>query len=92
MPRFTGRLVKYPARASFAWYFGLITVGGLILAQPFCHVSGLKQPVSLLDALFTATSAACVTGLTVRSTGSEFSFAGQLVILAARSSWAGSES
>jgi trk system potassium uptake protein TrkH len=82
MPRFSGRLVKYPARASFAWYFGLIAVGGLILAQPFCHVSGLKQPVSLLDALFTATSAACVTGLTVRSTGNEFSFAGQLVILA----------
>jgi trk system potassium uptake protein TrkH len=35
-----------------------------------------------MDALFTATSATCVTGLSVRSTPSDFSLVGQLVILA----------
>ena len=37
--------------------------------------------MSLLDALFTATSATCVTGLTVVDTGSRFSAFGQAVVL-----------
>jgi trk system potassium uptake protein TrkH len=40
------------------------------------------EPLSVLDALFTATSAVCVTGLTVVDTGARFSPAGQAVILA----------
>jgi trk system potassium uptake protein TrkH len=39
------------------------------------------KPIGVVDALFTATSAACVTGLTVRDTGSEFTRFGQYVIL-----------
>ena len=39
------------------------------------------EPISFIDALFTATSATCVTGLIVKPTGSYFSRFGQLVIL-----------
>ncbi|MCR4415394.1 MAG: hypothetical protein NUV77_23535 [Thermoguttaceae bacterium] len=81
MPEIAGSVARYPARASFAWYFGLILLGALALIHPRCGVEG-KRPISFLDALFTSTSATCVTGLTVRATGSEFSPLGQLVILA----------
>jgi trk system potassium uptake protein TrkH len=80
MPQITGRVAKYPARASFAWYFGLITAGAVLLMQPFCRASS-ERPISWMDALFTATSAACVTGLTVRSTEHDFSLLGQSIIL-----------
>ncbi|MFM8292625.1 MAG: TrkH family potassium uptake protein, partial [Planctomycetia bacterium] len=40
-----------------------------------------RPPVSLVDGVFTATSACCVTGLTVRSTLHDFSPLGQAVIL-----------
>jgi trk system potassium uptake protein TrkH len=61
---------------SFAF---VITVGTVLLSFPFAQAGA---PVSLVDALFTATSAVCVTGLTVVDTGSRFSSAGQAVILA----------
>jgi trk system potassium uptake protein TrkH len=80
MPQVTGSVVKYPARASFAWYIGLISAGTALLTQPFCREPDVK-PITLVDAAFTATSAACVTGLSVRSTEFDFSFAGQVVIL-----------
>jgi trk system potassium uptake protein len=54
-------------------------VGSLLLSLP---LSRAGAPVSALDALFTATSAVCVTGLTVVDTGSRFSPLGQAVILA----------
>ncbi|MFN4216907.1 MAG: TrkH family potassium uptake protein, partial [Brevinematales bacterium] len=57
----------------------LIWMGTVLLMFPFSQ-SGRGQ-VSFLDALFTATSAVCVTGLTVLDTGKDFSLAGQLVIL-----------
>lgn len=40
-----------------------------------------RHRVSLLDCLFTATSAVCVTGLTTVGTGTDFSLASQMVIL-----------
>jgi len=80
MPQFTGRLLKYPARVSFFWYLGLIVAGTLALQHPLCRGSQ-NRPISLLDAVFTSTSAGCVTGLAVRSTEHDFSFAGQAVIL-----------
>ncbi len=63
------------------WYFSLIVVGGLLLTHPICRAPS-REPISLLDAFFTSTSAACVTGLVVRSTGNDFSEIGQMVILA----------
>lgn len=75
-------MAKYPARASFAWYAGLVTIGALLLHLPVCRGPAAATRISWLDAAFTSTSAACVTGLVVRDTGSEFSFVGQLIILA----------
>jgi trk system potassium uptake protein len=60
------------------WFAGLILVGTVLLALPFSHGS---RTVGILDALFTATSAVCVTGLVTVDTGSAFSAAGQWIIL-----------
>ncbi|MEZ6107275.1 MAG: hypothetical protein R3B96_14425 [Pirellulaceae bacterium] len=49
------------------------------MAAPWSHASG--HVVSPLDALFTATSAVCVTGLGVVSTPDDFNLLGQFVIL-----------
>jgi trk system potassium uptake protein len=57
----------------------VIGAGTLLLSLP---VAQAGAPVSVLDALFTATSAVCVTGLTVVETGTRFSAAGQAVVLA----------
>jgi len=78
--QYTGALAKYPARVSLVWYAAVIFLGGLLLNRPICRWSG-AEPVTFVDALFTATSATCVTGLSVRSTGNHFNFTGQAVIL-----------
>ena len=54
-------------------------MGTLLLKLPFATVS--SGGLSLVDALFTATSATCVTGLIVLNTGAAFTMFGQLVIL-----------
>jgi trk system potassium uptake protein TrkH len=56
-----------------------ILVGTVLLRLPLSHDGA---PIGWLDALFTATSAVCVTGLVVVDTGTQFSFLGELVILA----------
>ncbi|GAA3150981.1 TrkH family potassium uptake protein [Nonomuraea salmonea] len=59
--------------------FGLaITAGTALLALPAATTSG--EPAGLVDALFTATSAVCVTGLAVVDTASHWSVFGELVI------------
>ena len=55
----------------------LITIGTVLLMLPRMTTNG----ISLADAMFTATSASCVTGLTVLNTGSCFTFKGQVVIM-----------
>jgi trk system potassium uptake protein TrkH len=57
----------------------LIAIGTALLALPIATASGQSAP--LLDALFTATSAVCVTGLIVVDTGTYWSGFGQLIIL-----------
>ena len=59
----------------------LIGIGSLMLLLPNSSAS-LENPIRPMDALFTSTSAVCVTGLAVRDTGSEFSHFGQMVIMA----------
>ena len=81
MAQFTGSLVSYPARVSFAAYVLTILLGGLALTLPAARHPD-RPPVSLVDGIFTATSACCVTGLTVRSTLHDFSPLGQALILA----------
>ncbi len=68
----------HPARALAVSFLVAILIGTLLLSLPFCARQG-RTPV--LDALFTATSAVCVTGLVVRETPTHFSAAGQAVIL-----------
>ncbi|MBR3763645.1 MAG: Trk family potassium uptake protein [Clostridia bacterium] len=60
-------------------FIGLILLGALLLMLPFASRSG--QVTAFGDALFTATSAACVTGLVVQDTASYWSGFGQAVIL-----------
>ena len=80
MQQLTGPLASYPARISLAAYVVAILAGGVLLSLPAARQPA-RPPVTLLEGLFTATSACCVTGLTVRSTGQDFSLFGQGVIL-----------
>lgn len=57
----------------------LILVGAVLLSLPVASASGTAT--NFLDALFTATSALCVTGLVVVDTASHWSMFGQIVIL-----------
>ncbi|MDQ0220977.1 Trk family potassium uptake protein [Peribacillus cavernae] len=60
--------------------FGVIIfIGAFLLTLPLATVDG--KGLSFLNALFTSTSATCVTGLVVVDTGTTFSTFGQLVIL-----------
>ena len=67
------------ARTICVGFLALIVIGTLLLMMPFATVSGTWN--SFIVALFTSTSAVCVTGLAVVDTGSDFSFWGQLTIL-----------
>ena len=67
------------ARTICLGFFALITIGTVLLMLPFATGDGSwNNPIV---ALFTATSAVCVTGLAVVDTGTDFSFWGQLTIL-----------
>ena len=68
-----------PARAVLVGFAGLITVGTLVLVTPLASADG--SPTNWVTALFTATSAACVTGLVTVDTGTHWSPFGQTVIL-----------
>jgi trk system potassium uptake protein TrkH len=69
-----------PARVIAASFAGTILVGTVLLTLPVAAAEG--QGTTLLDALFTATSAVCVTGLIVLDTPTHFSIFGQVVITA----------
>lgn len=71
--------VMPPVRVIVASFFLLIFIGTLLLTLPVSSAYGaLTNP---LDALFTATSATCVTGLSVVDTTSHWSVFGQVIIL-----------
>jgi len=75
---FRGARPEWMLAGSFAM---LVLAGTLLLLLP--RVSAVPdKPIGLLDALFTATSASCVTGLSVRDTGTEFTPLGQGILLA----------
>lgn len=56
----------------------LIFTGGVLLSLP---IANKGEPISFLDAVFTAASATCVTGLAIFDTYSQFSLFGQAVLL-----------
>lgn len=60
-------------------FAGVILLGSILLMLPFSSVDRIPTPFH--EALFTATSAVCVTGLVVKDTGSYWSLAGQTIIL-----------
>lgn len=67
-----------PARAVVLGFVVAIAVGTLLLRLPIAHAPGVSH--GWLTALFTATSAVCVTGLVVVDTGGDWSPFGQAVI------------
>ncbi len=80
--RFPGRLsrmvLKSPARIAILGFGAVILAGALLLMLP---ASSPAAPMGFIDALFTATSATCVTGLAVLDTGRELTRFGQVVVL-----------
>jgi len=69
---------KNPSSALIISFLVLIISGAGVLSLPRSYRC---EQMSFIDALFTATSATCVTGLVVKDTGHDFSFPGQIVIL-----------
>jgi trk system potassium uptake protein TrkH len=72
------RRVMTPPRLFVAGFAGAILAGTALFWLP---LSAQQRPLSLIDALFTATSAVCVTGLTVIDPGTTLSGFGQAVLL-----------
>ncbi len=69
----------HPAQTFILSFLIVILIGSALLMLPKAVAPG--KTLSPLDALFTATSATCVTGLIVVDTGRHFSMLGQLIIL-----------
>ncbi|ASM34611.1 TRK system potassium uptake protein TrkB [Campylobacter sputorum subsp. bubulus] len=59
-------------------YIAIALIGAFLLTLNFAH----KNHISFLDALFTSTSAISMTGLIVKNTATDFTFYGQMIILA----------
>lgn len=69
----------YPIQFIALGFGGIILLGGLLLTLPVFTRTGEGTP--FIDALFTATSATCVTGLTTLTTSEHWNIGGQLIIL-----------
>jgi len=67
-----------PAQVLAVSFLLTILVGALLLLLPWSMTSGR---ISVVDALFTSTSAVCVTGLTVLDTSTSFTLFGQVILL-----------
>lgn len=74
------KIRMHPAVIFILSFLGIITVGTILLMMPEMTSSG--NGMVALDALFTSTSAACVTGLMVEDAMHFFTFKGHIVILA----------
>ncbi|SLM32617.1 H(+)-transporting two-sector ATPase [Desulfamplus magnetovallimortis] len=73
------RLLKlHPAALVLSSFMAAIFLGMFLLKLPVSVKTGM---LSWMDALFTSTSAVCVTGLVVVDTGTTYSLFGQIVIL-----------
>jgi potassium uptake TrkH family protein len=70
--------VLNPAQLFMISFGFIILSGALLLKMP----QSTTSPISFIDALFTSTSAVCVTGLTAVDTATRFTFLGKLIILA----------
>ena len=68
-----------PGQVLVIGFFLVILTGAILLTLPFATTASGR--LDFLDALFTATSAVCVTGLVVANTGTAFTLFGQIVII-----------
>ena len=68
-----------PIRIIVFSFLAMVLIGGGLLTLPFCSNNGTFTPVE--DAMFTATSATCITGLSVYDTWNYWSPIGQVIIL-----------
>lgn len=68
-----------PARIIVSSFAVIIFTGTCLLSLPFASNDG--RSIGIVDALFTATSATCVTGLVVADTLTQWTLFGQIVIL-----------
>ena len=78
-PGWSNLLFAHAPRLLVVTFAVLCAAGTIILALPFSSAS--PEPISYVDALFTAVSAVCVTGLIVLDTPVDFGSGGQMVIL-----------
>ena len=76
---FVRSLTAHPARTVALSFVLVILTGTILLMMPFTTPDSLG--LSLVDSLFTATSAVCVTGLIVVDTATAFSIWGKLIIV-----------
>lgn len=60
-----------------AGFLGTIILGGVLLYLPICNT----KPISFIDALFTAVTAVCVTGLVTIVPAAQFTLFGKLILL-----------
>lgn len=74
------RIKIHPAKLFILSFVLLIAGGTFLLLLP--EMTNIEGSMPFLDALFTSTSASCVTGLIVVDTATYFTYKGQLVILA----------
>lgn len=58
-------------------FMGVIFLGGVLLWLPICN----KTPIDFMDALFTSTTAVCVTGLVTVTPAAQFTLLGQIILL-----------
>jgi trk system potassium uptake protein TrkH len=71
--------LRHPAQVVAAGFASAVAIGTVLLSLPIATESG--QGIGLVDALFTSTSAVCVTGLVTVDTGGHWSAFGEVVIL-----------
>jgi trk system potassium uptake protein TrkH len=79
IPWYKRIVVLSPSQWMIFGFALIILIGAILLALPVSSRNG--NGLNFLDALFTSTSAVCVTGLVVVDTGQYFTHFGQIVIL-----------
>ena len=60
-----------------AGFLGVIFLGGVLLWLPVSN----QQPIAFIDALFTSTTAVCVTGLITITPATQFTLFGKIVLM-----------
>ncbi|MEA4970477.1 MAG: TrkH family potassium uptake protein [Candidatus Pelethousia sp.] len=76
---FLGKIRANSTQMIALGFAGIIVLGAFLLSLPSASRDG--NPLPFIDALFTSTSATCVTGLVVYDTYTQFSLFGQITIL-----------